>query len=122
MYRLRDKKYPKRPKSDEEIRTAFSNPKILEEFGRTLDKKRSLYIGSVIEEKYAFHAFASTAMIKIVEEHIPPGQRKYLIDGTFRVVPGQFKKNGQLLIIAIEYKNDVCIDSFDTVTDIYCIR
>lgn len=113
LHRLRDKKYPKRPKTDEDIRDAFNDQAIKDEFGTTLDQKRSLYVDSVIEgegeEKFAFHVFASHAMIKIVEEQIPPGQRKYLIDGTFRVTPEQFKKNGQLLIIAIEYKNDVCI-------------
>lgn len=66
-----------------------------------------LYIDSIIEKDYAFHVFASYANIDLTKKHIPPGQRKYLMDGTFKIVPRQFSKNGQLLIIAIEYKNDV---------------
>lgn len=109
LYRLRDKKYPKRPKTDEEIQNSLKDPVLFEEFGQTLDKKHPLYIDSVIEEgKYSFHVFTSLAMIGMVQKYILPGQRKYLMDGTFTVVPEQFRKTGQLLIIAIEYKNGVC--------------
>lgn len=106
LYRLRDKRYPKRPSTDEEIRNAFENDGIFAEYGKTLDKRRPLYAGSVVKKKqYAFHVFASYGIIDMVKEHIPPEQRKLLLDGTFRIVPRQFR---QLLIIAIEYKNDVC--------------
>lgn len=105
LYRLRDKRYPKRPSTDEEIQKAFENDDISAEFGQTLDKRRPLYAGSVVEKNnYAFYVFASFGIIEMVKKHIPPDQRKFLMDGTFKIVPRRFR---QLLIIAIEYKNDV---------------
>lgn len=106
LYRLRDKQYPKRPSTDEEIQQAFENDDIFAEYGRTLDKRRPFYAGSVVKKnRYAFHVFASFGIIDMVKKHIPPEQRKFLLDGTFKIVPRRFR---QLLIIAIEYKNDVC--------------
>lgn len=104
LYRLRDKKYPKRPTSHSELQDSFKNPEVLNEYGRTLDDSNKLYVGSIVEENYSFHSFASLATIDLIQEHIPPEQRKYLIDGTFSIVP---KMCYQLLIIAVEYKNDV---------------
>lgn len=106
LIRLRDRKYPPRPSTNEEFEVMFKDPKILAEYGKTLNKERILYIGSVIEEEFSFHVFASLATIEVIEKNISPEQRKYLMDGTFRMVPRAFK---QLLIIAIEYKNDVNI-------------
>lgn len=82
----------------------LETPEIREEYGRTLDGNNALYIGSKIEDEFAFHVFGSHAIIKLVNENILTGQRNYLIDGTFKIVPRNFT---QLLIIAIEYKNDV---------------
>lgn len=105
LYRLRDKQYPKRPSTDEEMKNAFAEDDIFDEYGLTLDEQRPFYAGSVIKEnKYAFHVFASFGIIDLVKKHIPPNQRKYLMDGTFKIVPRRFR---QLLIIAIEYKNNV---------------
>lgn len=100
---------------DEEIWDRLKNSReIRNKYGKTLDNQRPLYVDSVIKKrKYAFHLFASHATVNLIEEHIPPNQRKYLADGTFQVAPRRFsKKGGQLLIISIEYKNDVSI--FDT--------
>lgn len=108
LYRLRDKKYPKKPQTDEGIRNYLKKPEIMEEYGQTLDKQHPLYIDSVIKkEKYAFHVFASIATIEMIKNQIPCGQRKYVMDGTFKIIPKQFSKKGQLLILSIEYKNDV---------------
>lgn len=106
LFRLRDKKYPKRPQTDAEVKALFKNKDIFEEFGLSLNEQHPLYVDSVVEKKYAFHVFASFANIELTEEWIPPHERKYLMDGTFKIVPRQFKK-GQLLIISIEYQNDV---------------
>lgn len=110
LYRIRDKRHPKIPRTNIEVQEAFKKAEIFEEYGKTLNKIHPLYVDSIIEEEYAFHVFASFANIKLTEAHIPPGQRKYLMDGTFKVVPRLFGKKGQLLIIAIEYKNDVSIN------------
>lgn len=110
LYRLRDKKYPKKkPKTDLEISQTLHQDEIFEEYGKNLNKSHKLYIDSVVEEKYAFHVFASISMIDIVKKYIPPPERIYLLDGTFKIVPRQFTKHGQLLIISIEFKNDVSI-------------
>lgn len=110
LYRLRDKQYPTRPRTDEDIRDHLKKPEVFEEYGKTLDKLHPLYVDSIIENgKYAFHVFASFATIEMIQKHIPPAERKYLMDGTFKIVPKQFSKKGQLLILSIEYKNDVRI-------------
>lgn len=106
MYRLRDKEYPNRPKTDEEVQATLSDPKIFEEYGKSLNKQHHFYVGSDITEKYAFHVFASFDVVNLIEKHIPPAQRNYLMDGTFKIVPSMFQ---QLLIISIEYGNNVRI-------------
>lgn len=115
LYRLRDKKYPKRPETDEDIWDRLTNSReIRNKYGKTLDNQRPLYVDSIIKKgKYAAHIFASQATVDLIEKHIPPSERRYLADGTFRVAPRRFsKKGGQLLIVSIEYKNDV--SRFDT--------
>lgn len=112
LLRLRDKKYPKRPDTDSEIQNKLlHDPDIRDKYAKTLDKSRWLYVDSVIKErKYAFHLFASFATVELIKQHIPPNQRKYLADGTFRVAPRRFSKGGgQLFIVSIEYNNDVSV-------------
>lgn len=106
LYRIRDKEYPNRPKTDSEIRTTLKSAEIFEEYGKTLNKQHDFYVDSVVTEDYAFHVFASFAVINMIKEHIPPEQRTYLIDATFKIVPKS--RNNQLLIVSIEYKNEVC--------------
>lgn len=111
LARLRDKHYPptKKDQGDEGIRDSLKDPNIFEEYGKTLDKKFPLYIDSVINKKknYAFHVFASLSTVKLIKKHIPPNQRRYLADGTFKITPKRFRKKGQVFVISIEYKNDV---------------
>lgn len=120
LRKLRDRTYPKKP-VEKKGETPFdvhkkytaliNEPKVLEEFGRTLDKVHKLYFGSVVRYDYTFHVFASTRIIELIESCITKEKlkRKYLIDGTFRIVPRLFY---QLLIITVEYKNDVRIKNF----------
>lgn len=112
LQKIRDRQYPKNPIQNEgdtfldihKKYTAIMNePNILEEFGQTLDKNNQLYFGSVLRSTYAFHVFASERIIDNVKKL---KKKNYLIDGTFSIVPRLFY---QLLIIAVEYKNDVCI-------------
>lgn len=115
--RILRKKYPKLPKLEkgedstdlhEKYQTLLDGNDIRKEFGSTLDKRHKLYFGSVVKTLFAFHVFVSFSVIDMIKKHISKEQlqkRRYLMDGTFKVVP---KKCNQLLIIAIEYKNDVC--------------
>lgn len=106
LYRIRDKEYPPRPKTDEEIRTSLNDPQIFEEYGKALNKQNRFYVGSEVNENHAFHVFASFDTVNLIEKHIAEDQRNYLMDGTFKIAPSKFQ---QLLIISIEYKNDVSI-------------
>lgn len=78
---------------------------IFDQYGRTLNKQYPFYVDSVIKKHFAFHVFASFAIISIIKKFIKPGDRNYLVDGTFKIAPRQFK---QLLIISIEFKQIVC--------------
>lgn len=118
LKKLRDRQYPKKPvkgKHDTTFEvhkkyTALINePNNLEEFGRTLDKTKQLYFGSVVKRDYTFHVFASERIIDIIRNHMSNAKKNYLIDGTFQIVPRLFY---QLLIITVEFKNDVCINIF----------
>lgn len=83
----------------------FNNPEIMDEYGFTMNKRERFYVGSVVQALFAFHIWASFATIKFIKKHITPNERNYLLDGTFKIVPS--KLFSQLLIISIEYKNDV---------------
>lgn len=105
LIRLKNKKYPNIPKTMIEIKDEFNRSQNAE-FGRTRDGKDLLYIDTVIKKKYSFMVFASKKVTDLVEEHLNPEERNYLMDGTFKVVPAMFY---QLFIISIEYANDVCM-------------
>lgn len=109
LYRLRDKEYPKRPETHTDVQTMFKKPKIMEEYGYTMNKSERFYVGSVIRTIFAFHVFASFSTINFIKKHISPVNRNYLLDGTFKIVPKPSKLFSQLLIISIEYKNDVSL-------------
>lgn len=106
LRRYTNPKYPVQPTSATEIKNAFKNPTIEKDFGRNLRDSDPFYIDTIEMKDSAFTVFASHEMIRMVNEYIPPGQRNYMVDGTFDVVPVGcgFK---QLLVIAIEYKHDV---------------
>lgn len=87
---------------------ALEKPEISSNFRLTLEKNNDLYVGSVVKENHSFIVFASHRIIEISKEFIPLKSRKYLIDGTFKIVPHKFY---QLLVIPIEYKNDVSVSN-----------
>lgn len=103
LYGLKNKKYPKTLKSVEGYKTMLENPENLD-FCFTQDNKDQLYVGTVIKKDFSYMVYASYKTIDMIEKHIGINQRRYLMDGTFRVVPRGFK---QLLIICIEFQNDV---------------
>lgn len=104
LERNKNKEHPKRPRSIEDIPKKFSDPYIIERYGYNLESDFRFYVDTVIKKEFAFTIFASQFTINFVKENIAPQSRHYLMDGTFDSLPGNFY---QLLIIAIEYRNDV---------------
>lgn len=104
MDRVKNETYPKRPNSLEELKEIFQNPQILNKYGLNLDVTENLYIETVVTDDYGFCLFASHATINMVKLNITAQHRNYLIDGTFSCSPKMFY---QLLIICVEFKNDV---------------
>lgn len=108
--RLTNKK--KRPKNVETpalIAEEFQNAETMNNFGLNLRKNEIFYIDTIVEPQFAFTIFASHQIINLTKNHIPVNDRRYMMDGTFDVTPlGSYY---QLLIIYIEYKNDVCFNN-----------
>lgn len=92
------------PDSPLQVIEAFNLESVWTSFGLTKDKANPLpfYTACIFEDqKHAFCIFSSLKIISEIKENIPPPNRKYLIDGTFKIVPkGCFN---QLLVICIQY-------------------
>lgn len=106
MRRHKTKVYSGVPKSIVELRDKFSQPEIMQKYGYTLDGKSPFYAGTVVKPGFAFTVFASQYAMDFIQKNIPPGSRRYLMDGTFDSLPNDFY---QLLIIGIEYRNAVSV-------------
>lgn len=106
LERCKSAKYPKKPTNIDEICKSFSDSKIREKYGLTLDGDADFYIDTVQHHDHAFTIYASKFVIEFIKKNIPPESRHYLMDGTFDSIPlpAEFY---QLLIITIEYQNDV---------------
>lgn len=104
LRRFKSKPYPTVPNTRLQLQQTLNSSAVIRDFGLNLDGTARLYVDTVLEKDYLFTVFASNDIINIIKQNIVPGKRKYLLDGTFKVVPKQFY---QLLIIAIEFKNDV---------------
>lgn len=113
---IRSNQYPKHPKIErgdppieihKKYQKLLDGVEIRKVYGRTLDSRHKLYFGPVVKAMFAFHVFVSFSVIDMIKKHITKDKQqkqRYLIDGTFEVVP---KKFNQLFIVTIEYKNDV---------------
>lgn len=104
LLRIKNSNYPKIPNSIEQIRHAIESKDVWENFGFNSDKSHQLYFGTVVRVRFSFIVFASMKVIQMIDSHIPVGRRKYLLDGTFQIVPRIFY---QLIVINIEYHNQV---------------
>lgn len=102
--RVKNAKHPKSPKTCGELKELFENQDIIDKYGLNLKSTEKLFIGTIVNKDFAFSLFASFSIIKMIVDHIDPRSRNYLMDGTFSCAPRLFY---QLLIISIEYKNDV---------------
>lgn len=106
LNRLKSKKHPPIPSSLEKTRDVLNTKANLVKYGNTLDRKNKFYVDTVVAEAYTFTIFVSFKTVNMIKRYIKPAERRYLLDGTFKIRPKLFY---QLLIIAIEYKNDVII-------------
>lgn len=104
LFRMKNAKYPKIPKNISDIENALNDATIRKNFAHTYNSDHELYAGTVQKKEYSFVVFVSRKVINSIEKSIPSSDRNYLIDGTFRIVPRQFK---QLLVISVEFRNDV---------------
>lgn len=105
------KKRPQHVKTPDSIARAFENAETLNDFGLNMRKTERFYIDTIIESgkrgepDVSFTLFASLQMIDLIKKHIPPQNRRYMMDATFDITPlGSYY---QLLVIYIEYSNDV---------------
>lgn len=109
LRRIKNQTFAASPKSGPEIIAAFERESVMNSFGYSKhDTPRPLYKGTIMDgEKYVCTFLASETIIELIQANIEPAQRKFMMDGTFKIVPvGIFK---QLLIIYVEYFDCVSI-------------
>lgn len=106
LLRFKNQKYPRVPDNLNEIVDVINKEENLIKYGNSLDNKNKFYVSTIVNNAHTFMVFASFKTIEMIERYIEPEYRRYLMDGTFKIKPKHFY---QLLIIAIEYKNDVII-------------
>lgn len=105
LRRITSKKYSPKVTSLTKVKEAYDDPETMEEYGFNLRKTDQFYVNTIEANNRGFVLFASHQIMRMIDDHIPPENRKYMLDGTFDVRPiGGFY---QLLIIAIEYKDSV---------------
>lgn len=85
--RLKNGKFPKMPKCPSDIIEAFKDPTIYDRYALNLRKTKPFYIDTICAGTSYFTIFASHQVIDMINKHIPPSRRNYLIDGTFKVTP-----------------------------------
>lgn len=104
------------PKKAVDIIKTFNNKKVFNKLAFNLRGTKRFYIDTVVRGKDFFTVFASHQIIGLIKKFIPRENRGYLLDGTFKIVP--LNKYYQLLILHLEYKNDVrCTYIFICVTE-----
>lgn len=104
LRRKKNKKYPQKPKTVNDVIKAYDDPEIARKFGNNLRNTAQFYIDTITFLSSAFTIFASHQVIDMIKRYIP-NDRTYMMEGTFAVVP--IENYYQLLIIYIQYKNDV---------------
>lgn len=94
---------PPSPNDIEGIEEAFANENVQQMYGQTMHTdnvdKNQFYRTTYKCDNFGYSVFASQRIIDLISSNFAIGQRKYLMDATFCVVPLLFM---QLLIIYFE--------------------
>lgn len=109
LERKKNPRHPKKPASLAQFREDILKPSIMSQYGYNSDGDSRFYLDTVLTENFEFTIFYSQYVISFIRNNIPAGSRNYIIDGTFGSIPKNFY---QLLIMTIEYKNDVSNSGF----------
>lgn len=120
LRRIKNTTRPKNPKTVDALIDEFKNPSVMSKFGLNSRKNERFYMNTVRGNTFSFTIFASAQIMTLIENHVKPMDRRYLIDGTFQLVPIGFFR--QLLIIHIEYMNDVSNQLIQKTSDIVVIK
>lgn len=99
MQKNRNHGVPKAPETVAEIRESISRAEIYDFYCKTDHQDgREIFLDHLYDGKdFSYCIFSSKKIMQHIEQSTKPNERRYLIDGTFKVVPfGSFK---QLLII-----------------------
>lgn len=81
-------KYETSPQNCDDIKKAFENPATLADLGTSLHADHGLIFNHVHqEEAFSYCILSSPKSIQIMNEELSPGERFFLIDGTFRITP-----------------------------------
>lgn len=107
LHRIKAQTLPKTPKSPADIIACFEQDNFMQTYGFTMPPdSKQFYVNTIVEANFSYTIFISQYICDQIKT-FQPNQKKYLIDGTFKIVPyGSYK---QLLIIHIEYDNHVSI-------------
>lgn len=108
IQRKKTPRYPANPKSLAQFKEDILKPNVMSNYGYTTDGDFRFYMDTVLTKDYDFTVFFSQYTIEFINKNIPPGTRRYILDGTFDKIPKGFY---QLLVIAIEFQNDVSIST-----------
>lgn len=109
LFRLRRGAMPASPRNATDISESFANEDIMKEYGMTKTignvESTPFYRTCFTSPSFSYCVFASQRIIDVIQSHLPPNQRDYYLDGTFKVVP--FGEFNQLIIVHIEFYSKV---------------
>lgn len=107
LQKIRNSKVPKAPATCEEIKKAFENENVFDEYGMSKHTdRREIFFNTIYESSaFSYCIFSSQTIIKLMDENIDRNRKKILMDATFKIVPaGPFK---QFLVIYVEHMSMV---------------
>lgn len=105
---IRSEVFPRPPKTIQEVIAAFNMKTIMDSFGSSYYDKPTPFFKTAFHcEEFAYCIFSSDNIVNMIQRHIAPIRRHFLIDATFKVCPfGEFY---QLLIIYVSYVDNVIV-------------